>query len=856
MITALILLTWTAQLTTAGTLDKRVEAYDCSNPVAIEDRALGDSIETCTDDAHTMKMDSNVTFQLLYHEPLQRLTGHRCEILDTRNVQYCGKYDHQTIFNRYAYQDLAKPPTPKTCRDMIRHGQFRLPDQRLVGTEIGTATQHFWEEVGTTTSGTSFLWPDRQLHCTGGDWRIDGTLYKNMVVDHRFKVKVTKEEFSWDGQVLLALSDNTRIPCSLFDQDCQTAEATYLWSNPLGYCPLAHAKEVTGMVVEDDNDRKVFMSTDNSLVRLVMQHQESQCERMVWATNYENVYLASTTHSKPFTRNVDPTSISMHIYVNNRDDYLYHHLIDQINDELGHVLKHDCERRKRMERKDFFIAHRHPGIETFAFGNGTFATASGEVLYYHRCRREIVTAAELPYCFNALPVFLNKNSPLRTNFNSSQWYVEPLTHRLTRYATLVPCTKNFVPKYQLLNRRWITADPVLHMADPPKPMARPEFILRGINPDVDPSQGGVYDEQDMKAWEAFTMIGRIRDAVVGRLSLGATQDYTLGPMDPLFQTPSSWFKEKLEGIYGFLVGYGNISAVFISLVFIWRILATTLGWCYGGCAIYKDLGKCAPQILWALCPTWLLMRDRTRQRRARRPTEERELSPMVKYSRVNRGESEERYVTAGARREQQPLPPPPFNLENLGGHPQAHQEEPFSNPARQREIAAQDHPTRTPSMSSIGREIREAINNPTAYGITDSERQFYIGSRSSLARGPEGWGYSGSEASSIRGNTLPRRNSSANLGQSTGARKRPGSSSVYPELERQEVVTNRLRAVASEAERLLEAQKLAAPGAASTLPAAAAAVAAAAARAVTGTAPATPSSAPPVVVPPPPQPPQ
>ena len=764
-----ILLAWLATTASASTLDKRLDAYDCSNPTAIEDRALTEQYTPCEKTSSVVQSTGNHSFQLLVHEPLQRLTGHRCHVADTRNVQYCGKYDHQTLYNRYAYHDLARPPTPSACREMIQRKRFKMPNGVYASVEVGTSSKHFWEEIGTTTEGSTFLWPDKQIRCTGGDWRVDGNHLKNMVVDHHYTITVTQEEYTWDGTTLVAISDKTRIPCSLFDQDCQTSEATYLWSNPMGHCPLALSKRVTGLIAEDKSGQRVFMSTDNSLVRLVMKYQESHCERMVWSTNYDNVYLASTS-AKPFRREVDPMGVSLHMYVNNRDDYLYNHLIDQINDELGNVLQADCERRREAQRKDYYLAHQSPGIETYAFGNGTFATAAGEVLYYHQCRKEVVTAAELPWCYDALPVLLDAASPLRETFNASQWFLEPLTHRLTRYATMVPCTKNFAPKYMLANRRWISADPVLHMANPPRPMSRPEFVVTHLQADVDPSKGGLYDEDDMKAWEAFTMIGRIRDAVVGRISIGATNEYTLGPMDAKFQTPSSWFKEKLQGIYGFLQGYGNFSAVIISLVCIWRLLSTVLGWLYGGCEIYRDLGKCAPHILWALCPTWFLLRDRRQAATGRKKTEDNpneEMRPIIKYRSPTSGQATPGSVRIHQRKRQS-----------------AHVE---SQPLYRHEEGPEVYPE---GAFDTAREIHEAINNPHLWAIEDDDDRSAF-SRNSLRRGS-----TMSLASYSTMGARPKRTA-----------PQTGSSSVYPALENPQAVAGRLTATAGELDRLVEQQR-------------------------------------------------
>ncbi len=601
-----------------STLDRRIQAYDCSNPQAIEDRALDTTSLACTGKAIAHNIERNVTYQLLVKETKRRLKGYKCTVYDSRQVSYCGKYSHQTNFHRFEYRDLPQPPSAGTCRKMVHERSMTTPNMEVLPLSLNRRLRYYWEEIGRTHEGSDFIYPAKQIQCTGEPWKVSGKNFENMVVDHHTTVLVTEEEFIWDGNYYVATSDNTRLPCGILDRDCQTGEATYFWDAAADYCPMGVSKTVSGMLATTEENKKVFMSTDGSLVRLVLQSQESFCDRMVWSTNYDALYLADADHRSPFTRKLDPISVSMTTFVSNRDDFLYNYLVRQINTELTAVLQHDCEEHRRHTRMDFYTKHSNPGAITYGFGNGTFASSAGEVLYYYQCRPEVVQALQLEECFDALPVSLPTSSPLPGLFNATQWYVEPLTKRLTRYASIVPCTKNFSPKYQAWNNRWIIADPVLHFADPPKPMAAPATVMVHLKSEQDFSKGGLYSAEDLKAWEAFAFIGRIREAVTSQLAESVSNNYQHSSGDLVFQDPDSWFKSKFKGFLHFIDGYGHVCSILIGLFWTFKLVGLLIGWLYGGRQVFEEVQSCLPSVLWAFCPAMYLLKRQGQRAKAER----------------------------------------------------------------------------------------------------------------------------------------------------------------------------------------------------------------------------------------------
>ena len=91
------------------------------------------------------------------------------------------------------------------------------------------------------------------------------------------------------------------------------------------------------------------MSTDKSLVRFVKKEAVSMCGRIVYKTNYDNLYLSAYPSSNPITRQTEVESRSTSTYVRNRDDYLYHNTLGMIEQEFQGVLTNDCQRSSKRQ---------------------------------------------------------------------------------------------------------------------------------------------------------------------------------------------------------------------------------------------------------------------------------------------------------------------------------------------------------------------------------------------------------------------------------------------------------------------------------------------------------------------------
>lgn len=597
--------------------DNVLQGYDCSQPREVQDRTLNDAAIECDETHRSVEVLANQTYQLLVMEKVERFRGWKCAILDTRKVVYCGNYDHQTSFAQYDYTDLPMAPELNVCEKMIEKGLFTDPRGRNHHINVGGITALSYTEVGHTWAVGTNPGETSEVQCAGGDWEIDDLTLTDIVVTHNLKVYVVKEEFRLSEGIVSALSDAKRLKCPSVRATCSTAEATYTWQLPQDRCTLAVSKHVRGMLVTDELGDQVFMSTDDSLVRLILKQTESHCGRVIYSTNYPEFYLAKLPHHKPFTRFMEPESISLSTYVNNRDDYLYNYVADQIDGEMGAVLRSNCIKRKKEGRHRFYLQHADPGLVTYTLGNGTFATSAGEALYFYQCKPVMVRAITSKICYDGLPVqpILKQEKPGDIDdVLVPDLFLEPLTRRLTKKAMVLPCSTTFRMKYQLVNQNWISADPHLRETKRPLDMQMPEALRQlKLNRNVDWSQGGVYKQEELKKLEEILELPKFTESLSVQIASQVGHNYQVGDaLDPSnmfgsFEDPVSMYQGFLHRVLRFLEVWGEGAAICTSLFFIGKVISNIIGWIFGGRQLFLQSGW-TRRLLWTFCPTLFLLR--------------------------------------------------------------------------------------------------------------------------------------------------------------------------------------------------------------------------------------------------------
>ena len=148
--------------------------------------------------------------------------------------------------------------------------------------------------------------------------------------------------------------------------------------------------------------------------------------------------LAYEGDSKKFLERTLPTrEVNLTLYINNRDDFLYNHILNQ-------VLNSAC--RARIEADQGALRATSDGYESNNLGHGAFATQAGEAIWEYQCRSVLVIARETDFCYLQMPVVYQGQN------NSDHWgqdfFLEPISWLLVTEGISVDCNNKFINKYK------------------------------------------------------------------------------------------------------------------------------------------------------------------------------------------------------------------------------------------------------------------------------------------------------------------------------------------------------------------------------------------------------------------------
>lgn len=125
------------------------------------------------------------------------------------------------------------------------------------------------------------------------------------------------------------------------------------------------------------------MSTDNSLIRLVLTESTSKCGNVILATNYQQLSVSKDLHTDSFPEDLPATDYSAFTYANQQYGWLLGFLTNYIRREFQAVHLHACQQHLHSLNTNFdtILADQHGSTDgdTASLGNGYFVTSAGEV---------------------------------------------------------------------------------------------------------------------------------------------------------------------------------------------------------------------------------------------------------------------------------------------------------------------------------------------------------------------------------------------------------------------------------------------------------------------------------------------
>ena len=273
--------------------------------------------------------------------------------------------------------------------------------------------------------------------------------------------------------------------CLASQGECVTMSGTFLWQPPslLERCNLFQARNrITGILIKNELNVETFMSTDGSMVRMILTGEINSCNSTVYPTNYPELFLTEDFHNQLLSRPMNRKDTSPFTFSSQQDRFLYGYLTSYVRRELIALQEHFCRQEKRRQARNFRlrIAEQATTVDgkVVSLENGHFLVVSGEMMHQFRCRPIVVTPRNTDTCYASLPCQLNLEDAARYHNNTKtpvhkQFFLEPNTRILSTHGIEMPCAPFFHPAYLSLNQEWVQISPEVTF------IAKPELLPHG-----------------------------------------------------------------------------------------------------------------------------------------------------------------------------------------------------------------------------------------------------------------------------------------------------------------------------------------------------------------------------------------
>ena len=553
---------------------KAFEAFDCSSPRQATPVRITPTDKDCESTTAEAVQQENVTYVVLQEAEYVKIKGKICVRTETEIAMYCGNYDHQTLMPQFTNIEKSRHVFKKECEEWTRTSTFVDPLGGLHSLREGHVNTFKYERAGQTTLTTD------HVDCVGGEVSRWGRRYNHVNIFTQTKIEIREIEFDIDADG--AVIDGTGshlLPCRQQRGACETQRGTYVWQ-PLTakqHCRYHRARMSSGIRVTGTEDQLSFFSTDGTMLRLTKLRRVAVCNRSVWATNYKKIFLTDEVNEQIFQKPLHIEEMSVITYVNQQDSFLYGTLTKAIKDEFAAVWRTQCHQERQDAREALGVKAAAQQVvaegETTSLGNGWFATAAGEIWYKYQCDRIVVRGRNTKECYSSLPVALSdrdihrwqaartrhgKDGTARRGLSIAEeeeylnllpkvpdFFIEPLTRKLTTVGIVTPCSSPFTPLYQNIVGWWIRVSQADGLQDAPVPqLLLPEEYHQqeGDFKELDFEYGGIYTPEAIVEMDRHAQNPRLTKDLTNRI----VRQSNMGGHGDL--SPSNIFKELPDGL--------------------------------------------------------------------------------------------------------------------------------------------------------------------------------------------------------------------------------------------------------------------------------------------------------------------
>lgn len=286
-----------------------------------------------------------------------------------------GVYDHSTPLPDRSIRNKEVLISVESCRRLVRTRDWWLTPNFPVKIKLNHLNTFKYHAIGNTS-----VTADGEVKCNGERTFTTMGHAEQIVIAAQVFISVEKEHFKGQKEITQAVTRGVNLPCSLGELGCETAEGTFFWTADKGECPQYRVarNNVRGAFAVSDEGVETFVSSDDSLIRLQRLGTSTLCDRTMYATPYEDLFILELDeNTKPLTRLVGHDDVNVFSFVKNRDDFLFNDIKERLEGELTYIQEMSCQDNLRKSSLDFFLQMEMPALTNLYLGDGTFATSAG-----------------------------------------------------------------------------------------------------------------------------------------------------------------------------------------------------------------------------------------------------------------------------------------------------------------------------------------------------------------------------------------------------------------------------------------------------------------------------------------------
>ena len=191
--------------------------------------------------------------------------------------------------------------------------------------------------------------------------------------------------------------------------------------------------------------------------------------------------------------------------------------------------------------------------------------------------------------------------------------MEPLTHRLTTIASVIPCTAGFQSRYKDLLERWFAVTPRLTTVSRPSEIHLSDATKLNKTKDYSFATGGIYSSEELRQLQRYLEFPRVQNAITYKLAEQAIDirpETYISPLNlfPPGSLPSgSWHSFILGKFWGAIKQLGEVASIFVGVFLLTKTAWGLFKICANGYHLFLKHGI-SPQLLWACCIEVLFIR--------------------------------------------------------------------------------------------------------------------------------------------------------------------------------------------------------------------------------------------------------